>query len=237
MKRFFVLALSLLLCMACLAGCGAPENAGDDDETARNSEIRTDPVQDEVADEPTSEGESDEGTGTPEVPTRPNFQMSDKVEDFTVTINGLVYQLSCDVELVLDDGWVPKPGYVLEDDYSVPSGETRTVIVYSEDKNNMVSVKSYYPAEGESAYRDGIVIGFNSEEGSVAEVMMAGGLTLDENTTLQDVIDVFGEDYTYTTDYDGDRYVYSYDGKGVYIFVFLEGRLNYWELRLYREEL
>lgn len=220
MKKLTALLLIILISLPLFA-CGKDE-VKSDDTGAGNS---------------TLESNSNEHSAPPEAPTRPNFQMSDKVDDFTVTINGLIYQLPCSVDLVLNDGWIPKSGYVLEDDYSVPSGDTRGVIVYSENKTNMVTVKSYYPAEGESAYRDGSVIGFSSEEGSTAEVVLSGGLNLDKKLTLQDVIKVFGDNYTYTTDYDGDRYVYRYDGKGLYIFVFKDDQLNYWELRLYKENL
>lgn len=213
MKRFFVLMLALIMCMTCLVSCGKDEAKPND------------------TDNPTTQG------NRPETPPRPDCEMSDNVEDFTIRINGLVYDLPCDMSLVLNDGWIPKSGYVLEDDYKIPSGDVRKVVIYSEEKSNMVTVSSYYSAEGESAYRDGTVFGFCSEENSTAEIEITGGLTLDKSLTLQDVVNVFGDNYTHTTDYDGDRYVYRYDNKGLYIFVFLDGQLNYWELRMYKEDL
>lgn len=96
----------------------------------------------------------------------------------------------------------------------------------------MVTVKSRYPAEHESTYRDGVVFGFHSEDGSTAKVTLAGGLELDDQLTLQDVVSVFGEDYTHSQ-FDGDRYVYRLDSKGLYIFTFTDDKLTYWEVRLY----
>lgn len=46
MKRFLILMLAFILCMACLVSCGLPEDAKDDNEPVQNSGAQTTPTQD-----------------------------------------------------------------------------------------------------------------------------------------------------------------------------------------------
>lgn len=222
MKKLIALLLTLLMCLSLFA-CGKDEGTPD---TTGTSNSTTESTSNEQSSSP--EGNK------PEATPRPDIQMSDKVDNFTVIIDGLVYQLGCSVEVFLNDGWIPESGYVLEEDYTVPSGETRGVVFYKGDKDKTISVKSYYPAEEASAYREGIVLGIHSESGSTADVELAGGLILNESLTLQDVINVFGNDYTYSK-FNGDRYVYRFESKGLYIFTFEDDHLTYWEFRVYED--
>ena len=100
----------------------------------------------------------------------------------------------------------------------------------------MVSVKSYYTGADGSAYADGVVLGIHSEDNSTAEVTLSGGLNLNSDLCLQDVVNVFGNDYTHS-EFNGDRYVYRFEGIGLYIFTFVDDLLTYWEIRLYEENL
>jgi hypothetical protein len=224
MKKLIALLLTVLMCLS-LCACGKDNG-------------KTDEVGSSIPSTGANGSNSSESSPetTPTSAPRPDFQMSDNVEDFTVTINGLVYPLGCDVDVFLNDSWVPKSGYVLEDDYIIPAGETRGVILYNGSKENMVSVKSYYTGADGSAYADGVVLGIHSEDNSTAEVTLSGGLNLNSDLCLQDVVNVFGNDYTHS-EFNGDRYVYRFEGKGLYIFTFVDDQLTYWEIRLYEENL
>lgn len=229
MKKLIALLLAVVMCFS-LCACGEGDDTPGETEGTKGQAGATVPTKDG-----STVGQPGNTEGTkPESAPRPDIQMSDKVEDFTITIDGLVYQLLCGVDVFLNDGWIPKSGYVLEDDYEVPSGETRGVVMYKDSKDNAITVQSYYPGENASAYTEGIVLGIKSESGSTVEVELAGGLKLDENLTEQDVFAVFGEDYTYSK-FDGDRYVYRFESRGLYIFTFENSRLTYWELRIYED--
>ena len=46
MKRFLILILAFILCMACLVSCGLPEDTKDDNDTVQNSGTQTTPTKD-----------------------------------------------------------------------------------------------------------------------------------------------------------------------------------------------
>lgn len=50
MKRFLILMLALILCIGCLASCGLPEEAKNDNETVQNDDTQTTPSQNEGGD-------------------------------------------------------------------------------------------------------------------------------------------------------------------------------------------
>ncbi|MBE6952810.1 MAG: hypothetical protein E7452_04560 [Ruminococcaceae bacterium] len=247
MKHFIALLLVLMMSIS-LCACGEREGSSATVESTKspiNTTVTTNepvtassPVSTSgvtTAPNATSAEESTAEESTT-VSTRPDIQLSDKIDDFTASIDGLVYQLGCGIDVLLNDEWIPKSGYVLEEDYSVPAGETRGVIVYRANPDNMVTALSYYPGAEASTYQEGILYGFHSEAGSTAEVVLSGGVKLDENTTLRDIVLVFGEDYTYSQ-FDGNRYVYKLESKGQYIFTFQNDHLVYWEFKLNKDTL
>lgn len=220
MKKLIPLLLAVLMCVS-LCACGGDAEPGES-QSAQN---------------PGGSVDSTPGNSEPEqTGSAPSLTLSDDPADFTVSIDGIVYQLGDSMDTLLNDGWIPKSGYVLEDDYSIPAGEKRGVVIYQKnDKNNAITVWSYYPGTEASVYCDGIILGFAREADSTAEVVLAGGLKLDHNLTLQEVIRVFGEDYKYSQ-FNGDRYVYLIEAKGKYIFTFTDDHLTDWEFQLYTDE-
>lgn len=225
MKRKIALLLALFLCLSML-GC---EKDPSESDGFKDSDVADTDHGDTTQTDPTNENAA---TATPI--SRPDFQMSNNPIDFTVTIDGLVYQFPCDIEVFLNDGWIPKSGYVLEDDYEVSSGETCGVVMYRGSAENKVTVWAYYPETGK--YSSGIAYRLCSEADSTVDVELAGGIKLTADLTPQDIFEVFGSDYTYSK-FDGDRYVYRLEGKGLYIFTFVDDSLTYWEFRLYDEAI
>ena len=174
-KKFLVIILAAIL----LTACGGGTN--DDIAISGNPDNN-------VSDN------SSEETEAP-APTRPDIAMSDNLEDFTVSLNGLVYQFPCDVQIFLDDGWAPEAGAVSRGVLTKsrnPDEDMFVTVYYKEDPDNHVDL-FFWTGNGESkSLEDSQVsgVGFIS---SKTEFVLPGGFRFVEGvTTKDDVIAKYG---------------------------------------------
>lgn len=174
-KKFLVIILAAIL----LISCGSEKN--DDIAISGNPDNN---ISDNSAKE----------TEVP-APTRPDIAMSDNLEDFTVSLNGLVYQFPCDVQIFLDDGWAPEAGAVSRGVLTKirnPDEEMFVTFYYKEDPDNHVDL-FFWTGNGESkSLEDSQVsgVGFIS---SKTEFLLPGGFRFVEGvTTKDDVIAKYG---------------------------------------------
>lgn len=179
--------LVILLASVLLTACGGEKN--NNNETIGNSENTGNNVTDNSAKE----------TEAP-VSTRPNIAMSNNLEDFTVSLNGLVYQFPCNVQTFLDDGWAPESGAVSRGVLTKlrePDEEMFVTFYYKEDPDNHVDL-FFWTGTGESkSLEDSQVsgVGFISDK---TELILPGGFRfVDGVTTKDEVIAQYGGNGTY----------------------------------------
>lgn len=170
--------LVILLAAVLLTACGGE----------KNDDIATPGNPDNVSDNSAKETEAP-------APTRPDIQMSDNLEDFTVSLNGLVYQFPCDVQIFLDDGWAPEAGAVSRGvltNIRNPDEEMYVTFYYKEDPDNHIDL-FFWTGNGErKSLEDSQVsgVGFIS---SKTEFVLPGGFRFVEGvTTKDDVIAQYG---------------------------------------------
>ena len=99
-------ALVLLLAALLLTACGGKDTGGESQPAASGLGKADQTAADEVGN--VTEDKKEDTKEEEKTPAREKIAMSDKLEDFTVSLNGVVYQFPCEVQVFLDDGWSPK---------------------------------------------------------------------------------------------------------------------------------
>ena len=221
MKKWIALLLAAVMCLS-LCACGGNSASGETQAPAENNQGSTNT--------PTA-GQTE---GTPETTaptTQPGIPLSDDLSDFTVSIDGVVYQLLCSPLVFFNNGWLPEMDWVLEDDYLYPGDSTGIMVLYKEGENKEIGLRVCNTSKNDKPLSKCIVIGIYNEMDTDVEFTLGGGFALTNNTTDETVFSVMGKDYT---DNNGDWYDYLIDGTGTghYEFSFKDGHLIHFKMEV-----
>ena len=223
MKKLIALLLAVVLCVS-ICACGnetasgetvAPQAGGED----------TVPATDDAGVDETRPAENEETTA----PTQPGLELSDDLGDFTVSIDGDIYQFPCSVQTMLDDGW--QSGF--EDQiYSreVEAGDKTQFAMFrgEGDDRRFVFIDVYNLGTSSCTINECMILQI-VKQGEEAEVILAGDFKLSNSLTADDIIAQYGEDYSL----DQGAYYYRFD-KGYYIFEIIDGNLIQWQIILHK---
>lgn len=223
MKKLIALLLAAVMCLS-LVACGGDQKP-EDTQSMQNSNT--------VAPNGNA-GESGETTAPvteSTAATTPGIELSDDLADFTVSIEGVVYQLPCSPQVFFDSGWLPESAWVLEDDYVYPGDSTGSLDLYKEGENKEIGLRICNLSKNDKPLRECIVIEIYNEVDTDVEFTLGGGFALTDAVTEQSVFSVMGSDYTHN-EFNGDWYEFSFPGKGSYIFTIKDGILAYCSMKL-----
>lgn len=223
MKNLITLLLAALMCLS-LCACGKDDTPGES-QSAQNPTTGNEGT-------PTQSTPSEtESASATTAPITSGIELSDDLADFTVSIEGVVYQLPCSPQIFLDNGWLPESDWVLEDDYLYPGDSTGSIDLYKEGENKEIGLRICNLSKTEKPLSEVIVIGIYNEVDTDVEFTLSGGFALTNSITEATVFSVMGSDYTHN-EFNGDRYSYSLPGKGSYEFAIKDGVLSYFEMKL-----
>lgn len=224
MKRLIALLLAVLMCL-CLCACGEDDTSGE----APATKAPGGSIDSTTGNTESEQAGSDEETTAPT--TAPGLELSDDLADFTVSIEGVVYQLPCSPQVFLDNGWLPESDWVLEDDYMYPGDSQGSLDLYKEGENKEIGLRICNLSNNEKPLSEIIVIGIYNEVDTDVEFTFGGGFAVTDNVTENTVFSVMGSDYTHN-EFNGDWYDYSLPGKGSYEFAIKDGVLSYFAMEL-----
>lgn len=227
MKKLITLLLAVLMCVS-LCACGGDAEPSES-QSAQNPGTSTNGSNENGSGETTTQGT--ESTPNTTDPVTPGIPLSDDLADFTVSIDGVVYQLPCSPQVFFDNGWLPESAWVLEDDYVYPGDSTGSLDLYKEGENKEIGLRICNLSKNDKPLRECIVIEIYNEVDTDVEFVLSGGFSLRTNVTDQDVFDAFGSEYSHN-EFNGDWYEYTFPGKGSYTFTIKEGYLAYFSIEL-----
>lgn len=218
MKKLIALLLAALMCLS-LCACGKDDTPGETlstqapggsiDSTAGNNE----------SEQPGSNEETNAPT------TAPSLTLSDDLADFTVSIDGTVYQFPCSVQTMLDDGWNTGFGDQIYTREVEPDGKTQFTVYRGDGEDRRsVFVDVYNPGTSARTINE-CMINIIVKEDEKTEVILAGDFKLSGSLTPVDIIAQYGEDYSLKQ----GIYTYRFD-KGRYLFETEDGHLTYWQI-------
>ena len=179
MKKWSTLFLAVLMCLS-LCACGGNSTSGDvqgDNQTTTSSE-----------DNAVAEQTEPVATESTAAPAQPSLEMSDDWADFTVSIDGTVYQFPCAVQTFLDDGWQPRLEWVLEDDYMVEPGQTANVDIYRKSDSETIFLLVYNQGNKACKFNECTVFGVQLSSSNNVAVEFSGGLKLGATVTAEDML-------------------------------------------------
>lgn len=222
MKKLIALLLAAMMCLS-LCACGGNPASGETQAPAENIQGSTNA--------PTAvqtEGTPETTAPTTQPATEPGIELSDDLADFTVSIDGIVYQLPCCVDLLLNDGWYEDMGR--EYTYEVAANDSVKMELWN-DSGKSISIAVWNPGPDTKTYNECMIWKIsesiwasNSED---ATVLVAGGFEISADLSEQEVITAFGgeenEHYKNSTSY-GLSYDYE---TGNYLF---KGRSESWNI-------
>lgn len=223
MKKLITLLLAVLMCLS-LCACGE-DDAPDGSQSAQN------PATGNEGSTTQSIPQGTESIQETTAPAVPGLELSDDLADFTVSIEGVVYQLPCSPQVFLDNGWLPESDWVLEDDYMYPGDSQGSLDLYKEGENKEIGLQICNLSKNEKPLSEIIVIGVYNEVDTDVEFTFGGGFAVTDNVTENTVFSVMGSDYTHN-EFNGDWYNYFLPGKGSYEFAIKDGVLSYFAMEL-----
>ena len=223
MKKLIALLLAVLMLVS-LCACGNDTDSGETTGTPTNGATNP-PATDGTTPAETNPGE------TETTPTQSGLELSDDFADCMVMIEGIVYQLPCNAQVFIDNGWIPEAEWVLDDDYEVSGGESIGCDMFKDDGSKEIGLKVYNPGKDGRSFGECIVYKVYNEVDTDVEFVLSGGFELTAAVTAQNVFDIFGEDYSYNQ-FNGDWYNYSFPGKVTYTFTIKEDSLAYFSIEL-----
>lgn len=218
MKKWIALLLAAMMCLSlCACGEDTPDKT-QPNETVNNQGGANAPT----------DGQTD-GTGEATTPTtQPGLELSDDLSDFTVSIDGSVYQFPCSVQSMLDDGWQSGLG----DQLYTREVEADEDIQFAIFRGNIedsrpVFINVYNPGKSARTINECIVIQI-TEESDKTEVILAGDFKLSNSLTLEDIIHQYGEGSSEESH--GENWYKYYFDSGYYVFVIKDGHLSWWDI-------
>lgn len=221
MKKLIALLLAVLMCLS-LCACGEDSESG---------ETQAPNTSDHSSTTAPTAGQTDGAVETTAPVTQPTTQpglaLSDDLADFTVSIEGVVYQLPCGVDQLLNNGWSEGREYT----YEVKAGDTVTMELYLNDTNKSIGVEVFNPGTETRTYNECIIRQIKeSTFGGDCEVLIAGGFDVHAADTYQTVTGALGgeenEHYNNSTSY-GLYYQYE---NGHYLFQNLDESAHTWAI-------
>lgn len=217
MKRPAALLLAALMCLS-LFGCGSESSSGN---TAA-------PGTPGAADHSSTETPAPAEQESTEPEPTPGIALSDDLADFTVSIDGTVYQFPCSVQSLLDDGWQSVSGdsfYTME---VSPGRSVQTYIYREKGKDHRADLSIIVNTPGDSACpaTECVITYISQAYDDETEVILAGGFKLTQDLTLADITDRFGEGQ-----WDSRNIYYQYTFATVkYTFKIKENHLDWWSI-------
>lgn len=217
MKRPVALFLAALMCLS-LFGCGSESSSG------KTAAPVTPGAADQAATETPAPAESESSDPEP----TPGIALSDDPADFTVSIDGTVYQFPCSVQSLLDDGWESISGdsfYTMEVN---PGINLQTYMYREKDKDHRADLSIMVSTPGDSACpaNECVITYITQAYDDSTEVILAGGFKLTHDLTLADITAQFGEGQCENLYY----YRYTFDTVE-YTFKIQDDHLNWWTIK------
>ena len=151
----------------------------------------------------------------------PGLELSDDLADFTVSIEGVVYQLPCGVDQLLNNGWHEDTGR--EYTYEVAANKSVALELWNESGKS-ISIAVWNPGPDTKTYNECMIWKISesiwASDSEDATVLVAGGFEISADSSEQEVIAAFGgeenEHYSNTTsyglDYDYEAVDYLFKG-------------------------
>lgn len=236
MKKWIAMLLAVVMCFA-LAACGGssstPESIAPAPESSQPTGEPEAPVQSDAGSSEDTEAPAESETpAQPEPePEEPGIELSSDLADFTVSIEGVVYQLPCGVDQILNDGWSEGREYT----YEVKADGTCKLELWNEN-NKSISVTVFNPSSKAKLYSDCMILEITpsiwASASEDAVVLIAGGFDLNANLTNEAVIGAFGgeenEHYNNSSSY---GLYYEFD-IGHYLFTNLGESSAQWAIKI-----
>ena len=190
MKKLIVL-LAILMCVS-LCACG--EGSADSDKNQASSSNSSE------------QNHSTQEQPATTVPTKPSIELSNDLADFTVSIEGVVYQLPCGVDQLLNNGWHEDTGR--EYTYEVAANKSVALELWNESGKS-ISIAVWNPGPDTKTYNECMIWKISesiwASDSEDATVLVAGGFEISADSSEQEVIAAFGseenEHYSNTTSY------------------------------------
>ena len=213
MKKLIALLLAALMCLS-LCACG-------EDDTPDESQSAPNPSTDNVGSPMQSTPQGTESTPVTTTPPVPGLELSDDLADFTVSIEGVVYQLPCGVDQLLNNGWHEDTGR--EYTYEVAANKSVALELWNESGKS-ISIAVWNPGPDTKTYNECMIWKISesicASDSEDATVLVAGGFEISADSSEQEVIAAFGgeenEHYSNTTsyglDYDYEAVDYLFKG-------------------------
>ena len=198
MKKLIALLLAALMCLS-LCACG-------EDDTPDESQSAPNPSTDNVGSPTQSTPQGTESTPVTTTPPVPGLELSDDLADFTVSIEGVVYQLPCGVDQLLNNGWHEDTGR--EYTYEVAANKSVALELWNESGKS-ISIAVWNPGPDTKTYNECMIWKISesiwASDSEAATVLVAGGFEISADSSEREVIAAFGgeenEHYSNTTSY------------------------------------
>lgn len=221
MKKLIALLLAVLMCLS-LCACGK-DSASVETQAPPNQPQNTNPAPEQNNTAPTEGGNT-------ETPSKPGIALSDDLADFTVSIDGTVYQFPCSVQSMLDDGWKSGLGDQLYTREVEPDEDIQFALFRGEiEDSRPIFIHAYNPGKSARPINECMIVQI-TEESDKTEVILAGGFKLSDNLTLEDIIDQYGEGSSEESH--GENWYKYYFDSGYYVFVIKDGHFSWWDIIL-----
>lgn len=216
-KRGLIIGLCAALAVIfviCVAFFVLPHGNEDNDDKTNTAESETAQAADSSAE---SGGEGEE-TSEEDTTAATAATLSSELFEYTLEIDGVVYQFPCETSEFTDNGWV-----VYNSNYEnmyVAGRDEDYINLENETTGHWITLRLYNPSGNAVEWRDcevsGISCYFNSESRQ-PEILLPGGLDL-STVTKDDLVEAYGDptDYYESTYYSNYTYEedpsdYSYD--------------------------
>lgn len=218
MKKLIALLMAVLTCVA-LCACVEDTDSSEPAVSAAESVGSVSGTTDSKAEEST------------ESSAEPGISLSDDLADFTVSIEGVVYQLPCGVEQLLNNGWTHEKASTFE----IAAEKTGMLELWN-GSDKSVSITVYNPGPDTKTYNECMILEITesiwASDSQDAEVLIAGGFDVNNNMTTEAVTAAFGADENEHY-HNSDSYglYYEYD-LGHYLFADLDEAAAKWSIKL-----
>ena len=218
MKKLIALLLAALMCLS-LCACGEDDTPGE----TLATQAPGGSIDSTIGNTESEQAGSDAETTAPT--TAPGLELSDDLADFTVSIDGTVYQFPCSVQTMLDDGWNTGFGDQIYTREVEPGDVTQFAIYRGENEDRrFVFIDVYNPGTSVCTINECMIIQI-VKQGEETEIILANDFKLSNSLTPEDIITQYGEDYSL----DQGSYYYRFDN-GRYIFEIVDGHLQRWQI-------
>lgn len=186
MKKLIALLLATVMCLS-LVACGEDtpgETVADPNQNVQSGNEDPNATQDDNTNDDTANDNdaSDDAA--------PGITLSDDLADFTVSIDGTVYQFPCSVQTFLDDGWQIVQKQVLAEDYLVEPGKTANTSAYRKSDSETIFLQIYNPGQKACKFSECTVFGVQLDALNNVPVEFSGGLKLGDAITTQEMLSI-----------------------------------------------